>query len=72
MKSDQEIRREGFDILFKNMDNVEAERFIALINRDRFDYTKWRQPLFENMTPEEIIAEGRKYAIDFRKIKGTI
>ncbi|PKL31122.1 MAG: hypothetical protein CVV45_15580, partial [Spirochaetae bacterium HGW-Spirochaetae-10] len=66
MKSDQQIRKEGFDILFKNMDNVEAERFIALINRERFDYTKWRQPLFEDMTPEEIIQKGQQYAKDLR------
>jgi len=72
MKSDMEIRREGFEILFKYMNRVEAEKFIALINRDRFDYTMWRQPLFENMSPSEIIAEGRKYAIDFRKIRGSI
>jgi hypothetical protein len=69
MKSDLEIRQEGFDILFKYMDNVEAERFIGLINRERFDYTKWRQPLFEDMTIDEIIAEGQKYAVKLRNME---
>lgn len=40
MKSDMQIRYEGFQALFDNMDIVDAEKFIALINRDRFDYTK--------------------------------
>jgi len=51
------------------MDFIEAEKFIASINRDRSDYTKWREHLFENMTVEEIIEKGRKFAVDFRKIK---
>ncbi|HOP31594.1 MAG TPA: hypothetical protein P5120_19330 [Spirochaetota bacterium] len=72
MKSDKEIRHEGFKALFSNMDIVEAERFIALINREKFDYTEWRKNLFQDMTAEEIIREGRKFAVDFRKIKGEI
>ena len=28
---------------------VEMERFIMPINREKFDYTKWRKDLFENM-----------------------
>jgi len=43
MKSDNQVKHEGFQVLFKNMDIVDAERFIALINRDRFDY--WTDPL---------------------------
>jgi PHD/YefM family antitoxin component YafN of YafNO toxin-antitoxin module len=33
---------------------VEAERFICLIQRERFDYTKWRQTLYEGLTVEDI------------------
>jgi hypothetical protein len=72
MKSDSQIRHEGFQILFDNMDFIDAERFIALINRERFDYTQWRKRLFENMSVEEIIENGRRFAIDFRKLKGAI
>lgn len=72
MKSDNQVKHEGFQLLFKHMDIVDAERFIALINRDRFDYTKWRKNLFENMTVDEIIENGRKFAVDFRKIKGSV
>jgi len=72
MKSDNQVKHEGFQVLFKGMDIVDAERFIALINRERFDYTKWRETLFENMSIEEIIENGRKFAVDFRKIKGSV
>jgi hypothetical protein len=61
MKTDTEIRNEGFAILFKYMDEIEAERFIGLIQRERFDYTKWRQNLFEDLTIEEISARAMAY-----------
>ena len=54
------------------MDSVDAEYFIAIINRRRFDDTKWRQTLFDNMSAQEIIEEGWKFAVDFRKIKGDL
>ncbi|MES0490030.1 MAG: hypothetical protein ABUK01_08570 [Leptospirales bacterium] len=72
MKSEQELYHEGFKALFNNMDSVDAEHFIAIINCNRFDYTKWRQTLFEGMSIEEIIKEGRNFAINFRKIKGDL
>ena len=70
MKTDHEIRDLGFKILFKYMDSIEAEKFISLINREKFDYTEWQQNLFEDMSLEEIYKDARKYATDFRKIKG--
>lgn len=72
MKTDAEIRLEGMRILFSNMDTVEAEKFISIIQRDRFDYTKWRQTFFEDMTIDEIIQDAKKFAVDFRKIRGTV
>ena len=33
---------------------VEAERFIMLIQREPFDYSKWQENLFEDMSIEEI------------------
>lgn len=43
MKTDAEIRQTGLDALVKALGPVEAERFIACISRDRFDYTEWRR-----------------------------
>jgi len=44
----------GMDILVDRLGLVEAERFIYLVNKEPFDYTKWRQGLFEGMTGREI------------------
>jgi hypothetical protein len=63
MRTDAEIRLSGFEALNYNLGMVEAERFIALIQRERFDYTKWRESLFEGMSGEEI----SKRAMGFQK-----
>ncbi|RPI75041.1 MAG: hypothetical protein EHM45_15950 [Desulfobacteraceae bacterium] len=54
MITDTEIRLKGFKILAKYLGDVEAERFIALIQREPFDYTKWRDELDEDISVEEI------------------
>jgi hypothetical protein len=35
--------------LSKHLGLVEAERFIMLIQREPFDYTKWQENLFEDI-----------------------
>ncbi len=44
--TDTEIRVKGIAALFATLGSVEAERFIALILREPFDYTNWQQSLF--------------------------
>ncbi|HQO10152.1 MAG TPA: hypothetical protein PLK90_10625 [Clostridiales bacterium] len=62
MKTDTMIKQEGFQALKSKLDTVEVERFIVLINREKFDYTKWRKDLFENMTIDEIAEKAGKYS----------
>lgn len=54
MITDTEIRIKGLKVLTKFLGDVEAERFISLIQREPFDYTKWRQGLDEDLSIEEI------------------
>lgn len=54
MMTDTEIRLKGVQVLAEYLGDVEAERFIALIQREPFDYTKWRQGLDEDLTIEDI------------------
>jgi hypothetical protein len=63
MKTDTLIRNEGMEVLSKHLGLVEAERFIMLIQKEPFDYTKWQEHLFEDMTVEEL----SKKAAEFRK-----
>ena len=63
MRTDTLIRNEGMEILTKHLGLVEAERFVMLIQKEPFDYTKWQENLFIDMTIEEIsnkAAEHRK------------
>ena len=43
MKTDTEVRLDGIKALVQALGAVEAERFVALVNRERFDYTEWRK-----------------------------
>lgn len=54
MITDTEIKAKGFQVLAKYLGDIEAERFVALIQREPFDYTKWRQDMDEDLSLEEI------------------
>ena len=66
MLTDTEIKIKGYEILTKYLGEVEAERFIALIQREPFDYTKWRQ---ENLPDAATIEELSKMAMEYRRRK---
>ncbi len=54
MITDAEIKAKGFQGLTRHLGDVEAERFVALIQREPFDYTKWQQDMDEELSLEEI------------------
>jgi hypothetical protein len=54
MLTDAEIKSKGIQVLSEYLGDVEAERIITLIQREPFDYTKWRQDLDENLSINEI------------------
>lgn len=58
MKNDTLIRIEGMEALLEKLGLVEAERFIMLLRREPFDYTRWRENLFEGMSIETISAQA--------------
>ena len=59
MKSDTDIRFEGIRALIEVLGTVEAERFIALINRERFDYTEWRKSQWQDETVASLATKAR-------------
>jgi hypothetical protein len=70
MKADTLIRHEGMNTLIKNLGLIQAERFIMLIQKETFDYTKWQENLFEDMTIEEIYNNAAKLRNKNKKNKG--
>jgi hypothetical protein len=61
MRTDTALRQEGMRILSDKLGLVEAERFISLIIREPFDYTKWQQTLYDDMTIEQLCEKADKF-----------
>ena len=58
--TDTEIKSKAIQILNTSLGTVETERFIALMNKEPFDYTEWQKTLFEGMSLREISSEAMK------------
>lgn len=58
MKNDTLIRIEGMEVLMEKLGLVEAERFIMLLKKEPFDYTRWREDQFNDKSIETIFAEA--------------
>ena len=54
MLTDTEIKITGFRALVAALGDVQAERFIVLIQREPFDYTRWHRTLWPDKSVEEI------------------
>lgn len=53
MNTEAEIRMKGMQALIGALGLVDAERFMAAISRDRFNYTEWRRQGLPAMTLDE-------------------
>ena len=60
-KTDSVLKWQGMNILIQYLGEVDAERFIYLMKREPFDYTKWRQ---DNLTDESVRELSQK-AMDY-------
>ena len=67
MISDTVIKQKGFEALKDKLGIVEMERFIMLITREKFDYTKWRKDLFEDMDLEELSRKANEFSQNLKK-----
>jgi hypothetical protein len=65
-----EIMNKGMQCLLEKLGVVEAEKFISVIIKEQFDYTKWQQEYFDNMTPEEIDIAVKQY-VEKHPFKGN-
>lgn len=53
-RTDAEIRLAGMNALIDVLGVIEAERFIAAVSRDRFNYTEWRRQGLPHMDLDEL------------------
>ena len=64
MKTDTVLKVEGMKILGDHLGLVDAERFLAVMAREPFDYTEWRQNLDEEV---KNVRELSKKAMEHQK-----
>ena len=63
MKTDTIVKQEGMNALISKLGYVDAERFIVLISREPFDYTKWReQYLDDGLSVRELSKKAMAYS----------
>ena len=69
MRTDIEIRTAGIQTLLTALGDIEAERFLVLINREKFDYTQWCSQQWNNV--QSLIWRRRLERCDLQKPKQT-
>ena len=57
-----EIMDTGFACLVERLGVVDAERFVAMIKRENFNYTLWRREYFDRMDLKQVREEEMAYA----------
>ena len=62
--SDAVLQQTAMKCLIDNLGSVNAEKFISLIIKDPFDYTKWQQDLYNDMSVEELSQKAMEFVND--------
>ena len=71
MTTDTEVKIKGVRALTESLGRVGAERFIALIQREPFDYTKWQRTLWEGLGVEDVSRNAMRISEDLAEQGGA-
>ena len=52
--TDAELKLKGVEALIAALGELDAERFITLLNREPFDYTTWQGKIFPDLGVHDI------------------
>jgi Ran GTPase-activating protein (RanGAP) involved in mRNA processing and transport len=69
MMTDTVLKNTGMKILVEKLGKVEAERFIALVMREPFDYTKWQRDIFKDMSVKKISEAAMEYRVSQETVR---
>jgi hypothetical protein len=61
MQSSTVLKNTGMRILAEQLGPVDAERFIALMRREPFDYTEWQRDLFKDVPLDDFLRDAAEY-----------
>ena len=67
MKTDAEIKIDGITALLNALGELQAEKFIALMRRESFDYTRWQRDMWSEKTIKEISCAATKCQNETKK-----
>jgi len=59
--NDTVLSQNAIKCLIENFGVVQTERFIALIIREPFDYTKWQQDLYNDMSVDDLFSAASNW-----------
>lgn len=63
MRTDTVVKQEGMAALISSLGYVDAERFIVLLTKEPFDYTKWRETSLEDgLSVRQLSQRAQEYA----------
>ena len=58
LNSTAEIMNRGMRCLLEGLGVVEAEQFISVVIREKFDYTKWQKDFFDKIPEDLLMSEA--------------
>ncbi len=67
MITDEELKVQGVRVLIAALGDVQAERFVSLLTRAPFDYTKWQASLWPDVGVEELSHKAMRMRTDLGK-----
>ena len=59
--SDIQVREKGFSLLFRELGEVDALRFLSQITHEKKDYMKLQDELFKGMGVNELYERAKKH-----------
>ena len=60
--SSSELLKSGMQCLTEKLGIINAERFISIIIKEQFDYTKWQRTYFDKIDSKQFDEELLKYS----------
>lgn len=67
MNNDTLIKKRGMAVLSEHLGLVNAERFITLMLREPFDYTKWQRGLYKDVPLNDFLMNARNFRANNNK-----
>jgi len=62
MNNTVEIYDKGLACLIEKLGVVQTEKFIAVVKRENFDYTRWQREYFDSVPEGSFTSEASEYA----------